>query len=105
MNLTTKQSQWEKPTAPAVPESSYPPPAPDDAPPGYTPGNGPAPSDTKKNPYFDSAEPSGASSSKRQQEEEDARLARELQQQEHGRAGMTPSQDPSPGPYAHGSSP
>ena len=102
MNLSTKQSQWEKPTAPATPESTRPPP---DAPPGYTPGDGPAPSDTKKNPYFDS-DPSigGASSSKAQQEADDARLARELQAQERG-GGMTPMQDPSPGPYAQGQAP
>ncbi|KAL2109432.1 hypothetical protein VUR80DRAFT_2490 [Thermomyces stellatus] len=102
VNLTTKQSQWEKPTSPAFDESTRPPPPPDDAPPDYTPGDGPAPSDTKKNPYLDSPQPDAASSSKQKQEEEDARLARELQEQENSRGGMTPLQDPSPGPYAQG---
>lgn len=92
-----------KPTSPVAPEATRPPQPPDDAPPGYTPGSAPAPTDAKTNPYFDSPAPDGASSSKQEQEDADARLARELQQQEHSRrSGMTPMQDPSPGPYAQG---
>ncbi|SPO03823.1 uncharacterized protein DNG_06506 [Cephalotrichum gorgonifer] len=100
VNLNTKQSQWEKPTAPALPAGPPPPPQQDDAPPGYSQGDAPTPSDTKNNPYLNmAAQGGGGSSSKAQQEEEDARLARELQEQERSRQGQTPLSQPSPGPF------
>ncbi|KAK5997838.1 hypothetical protein PT974_00201 [Cladobotryum mycophilum] len=95
INVYTKKSQWDKPTAPVYPEDDAPPPG---APPGYTPGNN-APSfgDVKKNPYDDrstSANPGVP----RHQEEDDARLAAKLQAEEDARARSAPPQSTSPYP-------
>ncbi|KHN98226.1 WW/Rsp5/WWP domain protein [Metarhizium album ARSEF 1941] len=95
VNVYTKKSQWEKPTAPVFPVGEN---MPDDPPPGYEPGNGPAPTDTKKNPYEDrSGQDQNAGSSSTQ--DEDAKLAAKLQAEEHARAhgGPTP-----PAGYASG---
>ncbi|KPM34482.1 hypothetical protein AK830_g12094 [Neonectria ditissima] len=81
VNIHTKQSQWDKPTAPAYPAGEGPPYG---APPGYAPGNSPAPSDVKKNPYDDhSTDRFGGSS---HTEDEDAKLAARLQAEEDARA-------------------
>ncbi|RDA93785.1 hypothetical protein CP533_0231 [Ophiocordyceps camponoti-saundersi (nom. inval.)] len=81
VNVYTKKSQWEKPTAPVFPASEN---GPDDPPPGYEPGSGPAPTDTKKNPYDDhrSTAPHHAGPS----EDDDAKLAAKLQAEEDARA-------------------
>lgn len=84
VNLYTKKSQWDKPTAPAhPPDDDDAPPGP---PPGYTPGSAPTPSDVKKNPYNDPSNQSLGGKSKQEQEDEDAQLARQLQEQEDSRA-------------------
>ncbi|OTB04343.1 hypothetical protein M426DRAFT_320941 [Hypoxylon sp. CI-4A] len=85
VNTYTKKSQWEKPTAPAVDPSAEVPPGP---PPGYSPGSGPAPTDSK-NPFINEAtRPGGPSSSSHHIDEDaDARLARQLQEEENKRAG------------------
>ena len=62
VNTFTKKSQWEKPTEPARPPMG------DDAPPGpppaYAGGSGPAPTDSKTNPFTpQSTGPGGASTS------------------------------------------
>lgn len=93
--MYTKKSQWDKPTAPVFPVDEN---APTDPPPGYEPGNGPAPTDTKKNPYDDPTAQNrhaGASST----QDEDAKLAAKLQAEEDARArgGPTP-----PAGYAAG---
>lgn len=80
VNIHTKVSQWNKPTAPAYPAGES---APDGPPPGYASGDGPAPSDVKKNPYDDPANRGGGPSN---QEDEDARLAAKLQAEEDARA-------------------
>ncbi|KAL1883064.1 hypothetical protein VTK73DRAFT_9990 [Phialemonium thermophilum] len=82
VNTFTKKSQWEKPTAPARPPDDEAPPGP---PPSYSPGAGPTPNDTKKNPYADNSHDrsSGGPSSI---EDEDAKLARQLQAEEDARA-------------------
>lgn len=105
VNTYTKKSQWEKPTEPAQPPH-------DDlgAPPGYTPGSTPAPSDTKVNPYdnnnhnhgggaaasyLNSSAPgsSAGQHNPNPNDDEDARLARQLQAEEDARAahGGSPS--------------
>ncbi len=81
VNRYTKKSQWEKPTEPArAPGSDDSP----DGPPPYAAGKSPAPSDAKTggstNPFDHRA---GAGSS---QEDADARLARQLQEEEDARA-------------------
>jgi hypothetical protein len=84
VNLYTKKSQWDKPTAPALPPDDD---GPDGPPPGYAPGSGPAPTDKKTNPYDDPKNQSlGGVSSRQAQEDEDARLARQLQDEEDARA-------------------
>lgn len=76
VNVYTKKSQWEKPTDPVFPVGDN---APTDPPPGYQPGEGPAPTDTKKNPYDDrTANPDNSS--------EDAKLAAKLQAEEDARS-------------------
>ena len=79
VNTITKKSQWEKPTAPAKGLDDVP----DGPPPGYTPGSGPAPTDSKKTNPFDTkttnATPGAGSSS---QLDEDERLARQMQEEE-----------------------
>lgn len=93
--MYTKKSQWDKPTAPVFPVDEN---TPDDPPPGYEPGNGPAPTDTKKNPYEDrSGQNKHAGSSSAQ--DEDAKLAAKLQAEEDAKArgGPTP-----PAGYATG---
>ncbi|OAA34959.1 WW/Rsp5/WWP domain protein [Metarhizium rileyi] len=92
VNVYTKKSQWDKPTVPVFPVGEN---EPNDPPPGYEPGNGPAPTDTKKNPYDDrsgdvkNASSHAASSSTH---DEDAKLAAKLQAEEDARArgGPTP---------------
>lgn len=86
--MYTKKSQWDKPTAPVFPVDEN---APTDPPPGYEHGKGPAPTDTKKNPYEDRSHmshPAGSSST----QDEDARLAAKLQAEEDAKArgGPTP---------------
>ncbi|KAK0634645.1 hypothetical protein B0T17DRAFT_611620 [Bombardia bombarda] len=86
VNTYTKKSQWDKPTEPARAPAGD---APAGPPPTYTPGDKPAPSDTKVNPYDDPNNrgifgPSGGGSSSTQ--DEDARLARQLQDEENARA-------------------
>ncbi|PHH85953.1 hypothetical protein CDD83_10943 [Cordyceps sp. RAO-2017] len=87
VNVYTKKSQWEKPTAPVFPVGED---APNEPPPGYEPGHGPAPTDTKKNPYEDRTagpKPPAASSA----EDEDAKLAAKLQAEEDARARHSPA--------------
>lgn len=82
VNTFTKKSQWEKPTAPARPPEDESPVGP---PPSYTPGDKPAPTDTKKNPYDDhNKDTTGARSSAH--DDEDAKLARQLQAEEDAKA-------------------
>ncbi|KAK2594878.1 hypothetical protein QQS21_007430 [Conoideocrella luteorostrata] len=95
VNVYTKKSQWDKPTAPVFPTEDN---APSEPPPGYEPGkNAPLAVDTKKNPYEDPIQEKsglhdhgGASSSSTQ--DEDARLAAKLQAEEDAKArgGPTP---------------
>lgn len=73
VNTYTKKSQWDKPTAPALPPQDD---APAGPPPSYTPGDKPAATDTKKNPYLDTTS----------DESEDAKYARQLQAEEDARA-------------------
>ncbi|KAF6826214.1 ww domain containing protein [Colletotrichum musicola] len=104
VNLHTKQSQWDRPTEPALPP---PPPedgAPGGPPPGYAPRPGdPAPIDSKPNPY----EPHDNKSSTPQPGgpggpsnglSEDERLARQLQAEEDQR--NRGSHSPMPPGYA-----
>ncbi|KAI0154359.1 hypothetical protein GGR57DRAFT_466827 [Xylariaceae sp. FL1272] len=78
VNTFTKKSQWEKPTAPAVDPNDV---SPGGPPPGYSAGSGPAPSDTKTNPFANDR--TGGS---HQDDDADARLARQLQAEEDARA-------------------
>ncbi|KAF4461879.1 rna-binding fus tls [Fusarium albosuccineum] len=80
VNVYTKKSQWEKPTAPVFPVDEN---APEGPPPGYAPGDGPVPTDTKKNPYDDQRNQTIGGSST---EEDDAKLAARLQAEEDARA-------------------
>ncbi|KAH6885930.1 hypothetical protein B0T10DRAFT_462175 [Thelonectria olida] len=101
VNIHTKVSQWNKPTAPAYPAGES---APNGPPPGYAPGDGPAPSDVKINPYDDPANRAGGSS---HQEDEDARLAAKLQAEEDSRArgsGSSPAIPPGYGSPSPGQS-
>lgn len=95
VNVYTKKSQWDKPTVPVFPVDEN---APTDPPPGYEHGTGPAPTDTKKNPYEDRSHlshPAGSSSA----QDDDAKLAAKLQAEEDAKArgGPTP-----PAGYAAG---
>lgn len=91
VNVYTKKSQWDKPTAPVFPVGEN---APDEPPPGYEPGHTPAPTDTKKNPYEDRSgsghgtpTAGGVSAA-----EEDAKLAAKLQAEEDAKArGSSPA--------------
>lgn len=83
VNTFTKKSQWEKPTEPArAPVDDN---GPSGLPPSYTPGDKPAPTDTKINPYDDKPT-SGTAGSSHNAEDEDAKLARQLQAEEDARA-------------------
>ncbi|KAH7153051.1 bacterial low temperature requirement A protein-domain-containing protein [Dactylonectria macrodidyma] len=97
VNIHTKQSQWDKPTAPVYPDGGN---APDGPPPGYEPGNGPAPSDVKKNPYDDQSNRSGGPSNT---EDEDAKFAAKLQAEEDARARAGPGGPQVPPGYGSGS--
>lgn len=81
VNIYTKKSQWDKPTEPI-----YPPPRDDDAPPGpppgYSGGNGPAPTDSK-NPFARGDGPGTPSG------ETDEQLAARLQAEEDSRASSS----------------
>lgn len=80
VNAYTKKSQWEKPTEPArAPQDDAPPGPP--PPPSYRPGDGPAPTDAKTNPF--TPQGTGASGS---QVDADAEFARKLQEEEDARA-------------------
>lgn len=79
VNAYTKKSQWERPTEPAHPPQDDAPPGP--PPPSYRPGDGPAPTDAKTNPF--TPQGTGASGS---QVDSDAELARKLQEEEDARA-------------------
>ncbi|KAH8714152.1 hypothetical protein BGZ61DRAFT_530819 [Ilyonectria robusta] len=85
VNIHTKQSQWDKPTAPAYPAGNG---APDGPPPGYVHSDSPAPSDVKINPYDDPVNRSGGGSSNT--EDEDAKFAARLQAEEDARARAGP---------------
>ncbi|CAK7266858.1 hypothetical protein SEPCBS57363_002304 [Sporothrix epigloea] len=93
VNTVTKKSQWDKPTAPATGVSDDP----GGPPPNYSPGSGPAPSDSKKNPFtssntnFSDGDRRGGRSPF-SQEQEDERLARQMQQEENQRAFGTGGQ-------------
>ncbi|KAH8888192.1 hypothetical protein GQ53DRAFT_749116 [Thozetella sp. PMI_491] len=79
VNTFTKKSQWDKPTEPARPPEDDG--APSGPPPSYTPGDKPAPTDTKTNPFAnDSSNSLPGTSSK--QEIDDAEIARKLQAEE-----------------------
>lgn len=91
VNIYTKESTWEKPTVPVFPAED----TPNAPPPGYRPGDGPAHTDTKKNPYDDhtgGGNQAGGSSTV----DEDARLAQQLQAEEDARArgGLGGAQPP-----------
>ncbi|KAI1388827.1 uncharacterized protein F4822DRAFT_259308 [Hypoxylon trugodes] len=112
VNTFTKKSQWDKPTEPAVDPNARDDSLPPGPPPGYTPGRSPAPTDSK-NPFINEAtKPSGPSGS--HDEDADARLARQLQEEENARAGgaarsytnaPTPPQGYSPYPDQQGQLP
>ncbi|KAM5342929.1 hypothetical protein ACJ41O_013895 [Fusarium nematophilum] len=99
VNIYTKKSQWEKPTAPVFPADEG---APDGPPPGYEPGQGPVLTDTKKNPYDGHRDqtPGGPSN-----EDEDAKLAAKLQAEEDARARGGPGGPQVPQGYGGSSSP
>ncbi|CRK20352.1 hypothetical protein BN1723_012128 [Verticillium longisporum] len=103
VNLHTKQSQWDKPTEPALPPQNE---TPDGPPPGYAPrpGDNPStPSDVKHNPYTQaSASPQpGASSS--QPPPAQAAGPPQQQQQQSDTRGSFPQQLP-PRPEDRGKS-
>lgn len=90
VNTFTKKSQWDKPTEPARPPQD------DDAPPGpppaYRPGDGPAPTDAKNNPFTPQSTGTAGGGASSSQVESDAELARRLQEEEDARArGNGPS--------------
>src|SRR3569833_1570068 len=116
VNSYTRKSQWDPRTAPAPRPDDLD--GPDGPPPSYTPGKNPtAASDTKSaagttNPFVVSM--TGASSSSTQQEEEDARLARQMQEEENARghspqpgsgAAASYASTPVPGGGSYGSDP
>ncbi|KAI0124563.1 hypothetical protein F4776DRAFT_630235 [Hypoxylon sp. NC0597] len=91
VNTYTKKSQWEKPTEPAVDPNRHDDSAPPGPPPSYTPGSGPAPSDSKSasgqnNPFINESTKPGAPSTSSHSIDEDERLARQLQEEEDARA-------------------
>lgn len=90
VNIYTKESTWEKPTVPVFPADD----TPNAPPPGYRPGDGPAHTDTKKNPYDDHT--GGAQAGGSSTVDEDARLAQQLQAEEDARArgGLGGAQPP-----------
>ncbi|KAI1323817.1 hypothetical protein F5Y16DRAFT_403042 [Xylariaceae sp. FL0255] len=104
VNTYTKKSQWEKPTMPAVNPNDDSPAGP---PPGYSPGPGAVPSDSKTNPFASSR------STPPNDDDADARLARQLQDEEDARArgpsrgaasdymNTRPGGGPSPGPSSY----
>ncbi|KAG5788821.1 hypothetical protein H9Q69_012109 [Fusarium xylarioides] len=98
VNIYTKQSQWEKPTAPVFPADDA---APGGPPPGYDQGNAPIPTDTKKNPYEDHRDQSAGGPS----EDEDAKLAAKLQAEEDARARSGPGGPDIPAGYGASNSP
>ncbi|KAI0402401.1 hypothetical protein F4802DRAFT_600169 [Xylaria palmicola] len=86
VNTFTKKSQWDKPTAPAV--------DPYDAPAGPPPGYAPGSNRGSMNPFAkgdtaSSHSNAGSDSKSRYDEDADARLARQLQEQENARASST----------------
>ncbi|RGP62829.1 hypothetical protein FLONG3_10121, partial [Fusarium longipes] len=97
VNIYTKQSQWDKPTAPVFPHDDG---APAGPPPGYEPGNTPIVTDTKKNPYEDVTASAGGSS-----QDEDAKLAARLQAEEDARARSGPGGPDVPAGYGGSNSP
>ncbi|KJZ77087.1 hypothetical protein HIM_03408 [Hirsutella minnesotensis 3608] len=94
VNVYTKQSQWERPTAPVFPvgDNAY-----HDPPPVYEPGHTPALTDTKKNPYEApvSSDHHGGSSTM----DEDAKLAAKLQAEEDAKARTNPGGPQPPAGY------
>ncbi|KAI2632000.1 hypothetical protein GGR54DRAFT_12527 [Hypoxylon sp. NC1633] len=87
VNTFTKKSQWDKPTEPAVDPDAHDDGSPAGPPPGYTPGSGPAPTDSKStNPFVNEATRPGGAGSRVVDEDADARLARQLQEEENARA-------------------
>ncbi|KAI8955884.1 hypothetical protein F4801DRAFT_574087 [Xylaria longipes] len=90
VNTFTKKSQWEKPTAPA--EDPYA--APAGPPPGYTSGSGPNKASDTKNPFARDEGSSAGESKSYYNEDADARLARQLQEEEDARARGTRPSDP-----------
>ncbi|KAI9795956.1 MAG: hypothetical protein M1833_006604 [Piccolia ochrophora] len=90
VNLHTKKSQWERPTAPALPIDT---PAPDGLPPSYEQEVGHTQHTDHKAGTFQSNNPfNGTSSSTQPYVDEDARLAAQLQEEEDARArGARPS--------------
>ncbi|RYO80763.1 hypothetical protein DL764_009852 [Monosporascus ibericus] len=104
VNIYTKKSQWDKPTEPAVdPSASSSSGAPDGPPPGYTPGSAPAPTDSK-NPFVNEATKPGFDGGGPSDEDADARLARQLQEEENARSRSagTPSSHHQQQPYGGG---
>ncbi|KAK3386960.1 hypothetical protein B0H63DRAFT_447862 [Podospora didyma] len=83
VNKYTKKSQWDKPTEPARnPEDE----GPSGPPPSYAPGNTPALTDSKVNPYDDNNNRGSTNPFNNDIESEDAKLARQLQAEEDARA-------------------
>jgi hypothetical protein len=80
VNVYTKKSQWELPTAPAYPEPEHG--APAGPPPGYSGSTKPY-NDTKANPY------DTFPSSSTPNTDDDAKLAARLQAEEEARAGSS----------------
>ncbi|KAI0853694.1 hypothetical protein F5Y00DRAFT_223347 [Daldinia vernicosa] len=85
VNTYTKKSQWDRPTEPAVDPNRHDDGAPPGPPPGYTPGSGPSPTDSKNNPFVNESTKPGYGSSSHVDEDADARLARQLQEEENAR--------------------
>ncbi|KAF5674753.1 rna-binding fus [Fusarium heterosporum] len=98
VNVYTKKSQWDKPTAPVFPADDG---APSGPPPGYDGGNSHIPTDTKKNPYEDPHSQSAGGS----YQDEDAKLAAKLQAEEDARARSGPGGPNVPSGYGASSSP
>ncbi|KAI1187862.1 hypothetical protein F5B17DRAFT_300291 [Nemania serpens] len=91
VNTFTKKSQWEKPTAPAVDPNA---PVPAGPPPGYLPSPGSSSyNDTKTNPFTKDDSSSyargGSVLGSQHDEDADARLARQLQEEENARSRGT----------------
>ena len=102
VNLYTKKSQWDKPTAPVFPVGEN---APNGPPPSYEPGHTPAPTDTKKNPYDDHSGSGHGASAAGGSPSEDAKLAAKLQAEEDAKArGSSPGGAQPPAGYGAASS-